>query len=66
MKPKVDPRTTKAIERLLHEIIEEDPRLRLSEDENGEPSAEADSQSPGESVNDVFQSHLNPNADQTG
>lgn len=62
MKPKVDPQTTKAIEKLLHEIIEEDPRLRLSEDEDA--SVEADSPSPGKSVNDIFQAHLNPQTDQ--
>jgi hypothetical protein len=62
MNPKVDPQTTKAIEKLLHEIIEEDPRLRLSEDED--VSVEADSASSGKSVNDIFQSHLNPQTDQ--
>lgn len=62
MKPKVDPRTTKAIESLLHEIIEEDPRLRLSEDDD--TFVEADSTSSVKSVNEIIQSHLNPQIDQ--
>jgi hypothetical protein len=62
MKPKVDPQTTKAIEKLLHEIIEEDPRLRLSEDEDA--FDDEDSTSPSRSVNEIFQSLLNPPPDQ--
>lgn len=62
MKPKVDPQTTKAIEKLLHEIIEEDPRLRLADDEDAFDVAE--STPPSKSVNDIFQSLLNPPPDQ--
>lgn len=61
MKPTVDTQTTRAIEKLLHEIIEEDPRLRLSEDED--TSVEVESPTSGKSVNDIFQSHLNPQTD---
>jgi hypothetical protein len=62
MIPKVDPQTAKAIERLLHEIVEEDPRLRLSEEDD--LSIEADTASSSQTVNDIFQSHLNPQTDQ--
>ena len=59
---KVDPQTTRAIEKLLHEIIEEDPRLKLSEEEDA--FTEVDSAASGKTVNDIFQSHLNPQIDQ--
>jgi len=62
MKPKIDPDTTKAIEKLLQEVIEGDPRLRLSDDE--ETVAEAALPSNKKSVYDVFQSHLNPQNEQ--
>lgn len=62
MKPKVDSQTTTAIENLLREILEEDPRLRLADDED--TSIEVDSPSSGKTVNEIFQSHLNPQVDQ--
>jgi hypothetical protein len=62
MNTKVDSHTLAAIEKLLHEIIDEDPRLKLSEDEDA--LADASSTLPGESVIDIYQSHLNPHHDQ--
>ena len=58
MTTKVDPHTLAAIEKLLHEIIDEDPRLKLSEDED--MPADTASTLPGESMSDIYRSHLNP------
>jgi len=58
MNTKVDSQTLAAIEKLLHEIIDEDPRLKLSEDED--TAVDANPTLPSEMLIDIYQSHLNP------
>ena len=56
MKPKVDPQTALQIEKLLKEFIQEDPRLKLSNDE--ESAQNTDSVFHEEDVVDIYRMRL--------